>query len=267
MALTPQQNNDQALTDAFTQAPLIVQAFIRNGKFQKFSDELAIYFGASVEKANAAAYEFLFVLLGMTEPQALLTNLVQEAKLSSKEAGDVLDLARTQIFAPLEAAASTEKPETEIVPVLADLPPGKAPVSVMQKQPASKSTAQPTVASVAKPLMPPITRPQPITAAQISVRPGAPAPRPISPVRTEPPARTMQSDIEAMRGGKTPEPFVRTAPAPLQGSNASVRPSTPQVSIPPLAKPAPAPQKTPNVAELSEGLKKYGVDPYREPVE
>lgn len=78
----------------------------------------------------------------------------------------------------------------------------------------------------------------------------APAPRP-APMQEPIRPRTMASDVEALGGGKNvPKPTPRPQPAPMP------KPVMPQ-----------APVQAPSADAVHADLKKYGVDPYREPVE
>lgn len=129
-------------------------------------------------------------------------------------------------------------------------------------------TPAPPQIVVPAPVVPPVPPPPPIP---VSLPPVPEAPRAVpvpepTPVPPPQPARprTMASDVEALQNpGETPMrapvPIPHPAPAPQP-----IAPTPVPKAIPQPPRPA---TPVPNASAVHEDLKKYGVDPYREPVE
>lgn len=259
-----QTTKDQILA-AFEQAPPYVKELVNSGKYTEFMNKVRILGNYHADVLGNISDEILMMLLGMSEPVELMDNLQKEAGITQEEAGMIVDLANDEIFGPLRESL---KKGSESAPV-------QAPRPALVETPAVATGyyPDPTRPNAPAPAPLPVPPPAPIP---VPVPPAPVAQAPIPPV-APPPMRTMVQDIEQMgQGGATPPPVVAQMP-PVSPSAipTPVRPAPeppppyipPPVPPPPPPQPTPNPEDAPNRAEIEATLKRYGIDPYREPVE
>jgi|CXWL01.1.fsa_nt_gi hypothetical protein len=153
--------------------------------------------------------------------------------------------------------------------------PTSAPVTARQPRPQAPQPAmRPQTPPPVRPAVsvPPQSKPTPPVFAPFpKAVPPPPQPAPIAPAprtaeeiaSSQPAIRTMMRDADqAQHPAVAPQPTVVTEPKSI--------PTPPRIATAPVTTPSfdktPA-SPTPNAQELNDTLKKYGVDPYREPVE
>lgn len=234
------------LQQAFAQAPEYVRSYISSGKYDAFTEKIKTVGSFTEDVQSIISNEVLMMLLGMSEPQELATNLVQEAGITAEEADAVVVLANTEIFTPIQNEAQ------------------KAPASIAPRPQASSAPQAPIVP------VPSIATPPPVQPYVPPVPIPAPQPQALPIV---PEMRTMAHDVEAMKNGvpqakpipaqSTPAPVPQTAPIPVQPTPPVVPPEV-GMGARPVTAPTTPRVRTPDSAELTSTLKKYGIDPYRE---
>lgn len=221
--------SSEAVEKAYAMAPASVRFFMDEGLlFQALADLM---------KKNAVSPSLTVplaelgrnALLGLVPPQKFPEELVQIGVPPSAINTITTDFHELVV----KKAAETEVPTEEESGVPAGIEQRMLPEGIT-RQTSSVSTAEVSI----KKTNHPVTKlpPSPLTASRIPVS----APEPAHP-------RTMASDVEAMQGGGKP-----VIPKPVAAPH-------------PIAPPRPAPP--PTVAAVQEDLKKYGVDPYREPIQ
>ncbi len=229
----------ELMLKAYDAAPPHIQAFIESGKMAPFVLRLQQNMSLHVDIADEVSNALLLTLLGVTEP-AELPETLKNMGLSEEQIIQVIKEANREIFIPV-------REETK--------------QNVIGRE--SHLAAQP------KPVPPPPAYQAPVQAAV------SPTPYSVPVVPESPAMRTMVSDVEHLKEAKSQasEPYTipsppKPVPPPVQQPQAP-RPIAPPP--PPIAPRAPivppTPQQTPNETELAHTLKKYGIDPYREPVE
>lgn len=164
---------------------------------------------------------------------------------------------RPQSFQP----APTLRPVS--APVVPQQPRPQAPQAVVRPQ--TPPQVRPAVS------VPPEPKPtSPVFAPFPKAAPPPPQPAPVAPAprtaeeitSTRPAIRTMMRDADqAQHPAPTPQPVAPTQPKPITPPRIATAP----VTTPSFNKTSTTP--SPNAQELSDTLKKYGIDPYREPVE
>ncbi len=262
--LTTEENQ---LLATFQNTPPFIQEFIESGEFSAFTEKLSTKFGFTPDMRTDVSNEILMVLLGVSSPNELPQNLATEAGVGEILIPDIIEEVRNGVFEPLIAKGggepahdlpviiSTETPRTPPPPPPAYVATSTPPVQV--PAPASSPLATfhanlPTNAPSEHAPAPP-TRPTPVpeVKAIFSAQPTKPL--------EEPHARTMAGDIEAMQHGGTPAPQQRV-PVPERENHPQSPPLPPTTTQKPTA-------QEPSASSLQADLKKYGIDPYREPIE
>jgi hypothetical protein len=245
--LTPRE---ALLKEAYDAAPPYIQDFIVSGKFDAFMAELQGKLTIHADIANGVSNEILMMILGLTEPKEFVESLVKHAGVDPKLVGPIVEETNKAVFIPLQEQTRAQR--------VTDTPP---------------ATPRPTPPpSAYVPPAPPAPEPIPV-----------PTP-PIQEIPIVPSMRTMASDVEQINGGGVPAARPYTIPGsaptpPPAPVSAPVPPPAPiTASIPAPSAPVPAPVApivphrersvpAPSREEVTDTLKKYGIDPYREPVE
>lgn len=217
--------------------PAPVRDFVVSDKPGQVVLELSRKYQMHADQADKFHQALLFMLLGVYDPDKFVDKL-SEVGLSQETIQGVLTDLNRLVFEPIK------QKEVATVPQVVPRPP-VAPV------PAPLSDALPI--------------------------------EPAAPIIAPPPMRTMANDIESMSPGGAPQPAAPVAPTPLPAPEApkpTVAPLPPQWSAPvaapkdvpafdktfarPLASAGRPESTTPDLNEVHNTLKKYGIDPYRE---
>ena len=232
------QNPSELLLEAYKLAPVSVREFIDAGGTERLSEALVAQGGFDETTIAKIENEVVLAILGITNPSDFEANLEKEAGVRTDLAQTALRIATEEIFGPL-ALMETEEANATGERLL--------PAHEVEK-----------VASTA-----PIPPSRPVTPPQAPQRP-IPPPQPTTPI-LRPQARTMASDVEAAQAPHQETP--RTAPVrPVAVPVTPVAPPRPVVpAIAPIRPSTPPP--APEAAAIREDMKKYGIDPYREPIE
>lgn len=251
--------------------PKTVRDFMTGKEFGAVVSLLSKKYQLHADQAGQFHQALIFLMLGVYSPDRFVNKLEDEKFPEETVEGILADL-NERVFAPLRKAQRTaEQKASAAAPAarkpLANVPaplgaPGAAPVP-----PAAPRPAPPAPAPVVVPAAP-----------AVSVAPAAPMPSPAPVMPAEPLMRTMAHDVEAMNGPR-PAPQTPAAPSAPAVSVAPAAPApvseTPSAWAAPVAAPrseTPPPHPTraigaPDPQEVTDTLKKYGIDPYREPVE
>jgi hypothetical protein len=285
-------DNDQNLNDllvkAYDAAPPQIQDFIDDERLADFMINLQMTKKMQVDVAGEVSNRILLTLLGVLSPNELPVEL-KAAGVPDEQVDEVLKAANNAIFLPLREEMRNA-PQTPTQPQV----PTQAPSS-----PTTPLVAVPT--PIAMPQAPAPQPVQPVVPAYVPPMPQPPAPtytppvQPVAPpepyVPAAPVARTMAHDVEAMKDGHfvpawappatpapvqqaapaapvfTPMPAPVTAPAPQPKQSAYVPPPINALRAEPVAPKQPASDTLPERKEITDTLKKYGIDPYHEPVD
>ena len=239
--------------------PAPVRDFVSSDKPDQIVLELSQKYQMHADQAGKFHQSLLFMLLGVYDPGKFVDRLLSAGLPESAITGILEDLNRL-VFTPLR--------QSEAAPV---------------------APARPPVVPVPAPLAPPVlatSSPLP-TAPQIPdpfaalTRPSDTSSAPVSPV-APPTMRTMAHDIEGMKTGVAPASYTMSAPpaAPAPVPKAPEQAPLPPSWAAPVAPPSDAPSFTrvpgsspasrnapPDLHEVTSTLQKYGIDPYREPME
>jgi hypothetical protein len=282
------------LSQALAQAPAYIQSFIQSGKYETFLEKVKAISTFNTDVQVKISNEILIMLLGMSEPKELIDNLKREAGITDIQAEAVVVLANDEIFTPLQqeiqasttatkiittsAAQASPLPSPPLVPILSLTTPASEPLLTAPKVSASIATPLPQ---------------QPLPTGNVSSN--EPSWTPTPEIQSVPTMRTMAHDVESMKEG------IRPAPTPYSMPNMPERSVPPQqtqtpvpvvpISLPSTQTPVPEPVPvriwapvsvppsqiptapetsripSPDPTELTNTLKKYGIDPYREPPE
>lgn len=240
---------NEQISRAYDSAPKTVQDFLENGELGMFITSTAATFSLSLEARRTLATLARNALLRLITPSEFEVGISQLSVTPSTKAAIVQNF-KSSVNAIMTMAEP--KQQAQSTPLPTPVPPDH----LLPPSTTEAATLSPHI-SRKQPL--PEEEPRKVSAQQIShatpaqiIDPGRP--RASEPVRVQArfvPPRTMASDVEAMQGQKRRE---KVAPRP-------VAPQGPQVSPAQKQRPAPA------VAAVHEDLKKYGIDPYREPIE
>lgn len=265
------KNITELLIKAYEAAPAHIQAFIDEERLDDFMLELQMKTKMQADVAGIVSDRILLTLLGVIAPQELPEEL-EASGIEREQVESILKAANEAIFLPLREGMRTT-PESRVQsqsPSQAQSREAAPLVSVLKPIYVPESRSVPPVEAAATPTYTPPT-PEPIAPAYIP--PAAPAPAPV--------VRTMAHDVETMKEGAwtpptPPAPPVVSTPPLEQPNTASVSPvvtpEPPQVAyIPPRPEPiTPREQsidRVPERKEITDTLKKYGIDPYHEPIE
>ena len=283
------QKIEESLVRVYEAAPEAIRNFIDEDGVDAFALRMQSRMKLHVDVAQELANRILLTLLGVIEP----TNLPAELKtagVADEQVDEVLKAANEAIFLPLreEMRNAPQAPAQPQVPVQAPSSPQAPLVSVptpiaMPQAPAPQPVVPTYVPPTPQPPAPVYTPPaQPVAAPEPYI-PATPPPAPV--------ARTMAHDVEAMKDGHfvpawappatpapvqqaapaapvfTPMPAPVTAPAPQPKQSAYVPPPINALRAEPVAPKQPASDTLPERKEITDTLKKYGIDPYHEPVD
>ncbi len=268
---------DAQIEDAFAHAPAAVRQAIEDGISAKVVLAIGKKRGLQAERIGAFSETVRNMLIGLLSPAELPGALA--SIMPPDSVATVVDELNRSLVVPLQEYVKNPEKEMEpgvfltaletssdtktLVPPpsLVSPAPTPAPARPVPQVPVAIAASQP---------------PAPVPAPAVSVASPVPGQATASaPVAWQPELRTMAHDIEAMKNGDHSEPApprpaapsVAPAPAPVPP------PSQPDPWAAPVTPPpvnsVPSMTRTPNPdpEELTQGLKKYGIDPYREPVE
>lgn len=236
-----------AILSAFNASPAVVREFITSGKLEQFLSGLQTEAAIPATAMESVSNEVLFALLQIQEPEELEEGLKEEGDVPEEIVGTIVAKVTELVMRLLpeepseEAASAAAKPSTPSPAVRAPHTPLPGPKPILGV-PGTKSVS--------------LTSPLP------SVRQATPMPpsQPAMPA-ARPQARTMASDVEAVQAPMQPAPKP-AAPRPVHAPSAPATPARPVVPSVSSARPA-----APEAAIVRDDMKKYGVDPYREPIE
>lgn len=221
---------DAQVEQGFASSSAPINSFIEEGVFSAEIVKIAEQYG--VPKNNLQAFVLLCrnALIGLVPPNAFS----EELRVLGIPAATIPPLA-TDFHEKIIRAASEFVPPQEDAPLIEPSDSVLENSGVEQRMlPEGHHEIQKTVV-----VAPKIEAPVPIKVT------------PVQQVTSVPPPsnypRTMASDVEAMQGGG--------------------KPATPRPIPPPAPRPMPPPRPAPTVAAVQEDMKKYGVDPYREPLQ
>ena len=227
--------------EALKSAPPAVQEIFAAEETNDFIDELRKRYQLHVDVAGSLGKEIGFLLLGLVSPQDFFKKLTLAGVDTIKAQGIVNDL-NEHIFKPLRTKMQEGGAGTPAPRLLTPTPQPRVDVPPMVRP--SVGTASATVKPVFQPAHPTQT---------------PPVPQRVPP----PPPPNLPGASVAMPAAN---PLPRTVP-PMPVSRPMVPPPTATPSPTGLSQP---PATPPSPKPFSPGvpmLKKYGVDPYREPVE
>lgn len=279
MPITPLISGE-AVRAAYAAAPEYVKDAFDSEVTTEAITRLQEAYKIHVDVVGELGKEVGYLLLGLTSPVEFLNRLVRGG-LDESTALHITEEVNKQIFTPLRAKLQSNTTSSS-TPVATPLEKSPAPAGSSLPGP---STAVPVEAP--PPQVEPTPRVKPIeqkidevTAVQTPVfitpeRASAPTPER---VETKPAMRTMAHDVELMNRG---DATVRNAVA-----QPTIEPSVP-IPIPQPVSPkepsmapyVPSPREdtelprqtlhttSPSRKEITDTLKQYGIDPYREPVE
>jgi hypothetical protein len=249
--------SEDQVEKALNAAPKAVREVLDDGildlQVAKLSQEHRLH----VDQIGLVASCAQNILIGLLSPTQFVTEL-KAVGIQEQTAATILQSLNQEMFKPIHEKLRAEKEEKPV-----SMPEFSVPA------PSQKPTPAPTpryeAPKPSMPVAPPeAMRPLP-PEPPISALPSAP-PQPPPPVFEPPPPqapsmplmRTMEHDVEEMKEGKAPLPFMAPPAAPTPSPVPAPRPQS---------APSPAPSSTPTEQEVHDTLKQYGIDPYREPVE
>lgn len=281
-------DNDQNLSDllvkAYDAAPAPIQNFIDDERLADFMINLQMTKKMQVDVAGEVSNRILLTLLGVLSPNELPAEL-KAAGVPEEQVDEVLKAANDSIFLPLreEMRNAPQTPAPQQAPSSPQAPLVSVPTPIAIPQAPAPQPVQPVVPAYVSPMPQP-----PAPTYTPPVQPVAP-PEPYVPAA--PVARTMAHDVEAMKDGHfvpawappatpapvqqaapaapvfTPMPAPVTAPAPQPKQSAYVPPPINALRSEPVVQKQPVSDTLPERKEITDTLKKYGIDPYHEPVD
>lgn len=239
---------NSAVVSAFGAAPKSVQSFIASGELEKtlasFKAELAIPESAMESVSN----EVLFALLGVVEVEEIEEGLREEKDVPeniiesiAERTAAILERLVPEEYAQDDAPQAKPAPRTgspaPALGLIATPAISKAPVLLPKPVPLPSAPVSP----------PPIkfSPPPAQTTTQAAHQP-APLPRP----------RTMAGDVEAVQTPAVAKPVPTPVATPMQ-------PARPVVPVVPAMRSV---AQSESAATVGDDIKKYGIDPYREPI-
>ncbi len=281
---------DEQIDSAFSKAPQNIRDYIESGKLSTFMLNLVEKSIIHIDTAESVADTIQNMLIGLLKPDQFVSEL-RGLGLSQEISTSITTDVNENIFKPLRAAQQTQRNQAPSTPQPVARPAVQTPRPVApQPAPALRPVSAPVVPqqprpqapqAVVRPQTPPQVRPAvsvppepkptpPVFAPFPKAAPPPPQPAPVAPAprtaeeitSTRPAIRTMMRDADqAQHPAPTPQPIAPSEPKPT----APPRIATAPVTTPSFNKTSTTP--SPNAQELSDTLKKYGIDPYREPVE
>lgn len=275
----------ELLVKAYSAAPPHIQEFIDDERLDDFMVDLQTEKKLRADDAGVIADQLLLTLLGVIDPSELATTLKSDTNLTESQVRQVLEEVNRSIFVPLREKTLTRKSESTqnetsistrpAARLVAQSPrPASWPVSVSRPAP-MPVTPQSQRLQASQQQTPLQARPVISVPPQQKPTPPAPAQKPVSPVPTtsvpqaeeavptHPAIRTMMRDADEAQ--HPAPPVQKPTPSPSVPAVTPPRIATPPVTTPSFNKKSTTP--TPNASDLADTLKKYGIDPYREPVE
>lgn len=257
---------------AYAKAPAPMQDAFSSDATGAVLAELRAQYGLEGESAATLGREVAYMLVGLTNPSQFVPRLIQGG-IPSTTAESIATAINEKIFASLKDSmrelAATVQTEPSVVPPPTPAKPLVPPPSLVPPQAPAPSYVPPPV-----PPAPPTPPPPP---APVAPSPASPTEEASEPWKPE--VRTMAHDVEAIKTGTMPTP---QQPAPVVQPPAPPQPvPTPTQQVPRVPDPWSAPvtpppinsipavthTPVPNPEELKQGLKKYGIDPYREQID
>lgn len=271
------------LTQAYESAPSQVRNLLDSGSFAPFITETAQKYSLSHMARHTLAGISRNAILRLISPEEFSSALAYigipassiEEVMSEFRGHLTQGVAIEQtagVNAPKEEYTSPAEPETPEPGVPENLPKPEPELSLPPAEAAAVNKTPTTLPSPATPVPPAVPSPKPPlekkpapVMSQIPIIPVAPQVIPSVAAPNHPPqARTMASDVEAMQTGQGSTPV--KAPTLSQPARPAPPPVLEMPAAPPVA-PKPAVEREPSMNTVHEDLKKYGIDPYREPIE
>ena len=194
----PNKTRDDAIQEAWNDAPPYVREMLASAEFQNFLKGLEMRFKLSPNSASAASYEIFLALLGFTNPKELPAYLQAYALVPDSAMDALITALDTEVFGPLRKEAGVAK---EAEAKLAE----PQPINRLSKTPLPKDLLIPATSKgssiPASVIVPPATPPVPApTLASVKIPVPKPfgsdlaaplvkvvAPPPTPPVVAEPP--------------------------------------------------------------------------------
>ncbi len=289
-------NLDDLLVKAYDAAPPQIQAFIDDERLADFMINLQMTKKMQVDVAGEVSNRILLTLLGVLSPNELPAEL-KAAGVPDEQIDEVLKAANDAIFLPLreEMRTAPQTPAPQQIPAQAPSSPATPLVSVptpiaMPQAPAPQPAApiytppaQPPMAP--EPYIPPAPVAMPVArtmahdveAMKDGHQPSAWTP-PVAPQNPSPAfsVPTSFSQPQAPVAYKMPQavppaPVFTPTPAPMSAPQpprpAYVPPPINALRPDPLTPKQPSSDTLPERKEITDTLKKYGIDPYHEPLD
>lgn len=240
-----QKDTSGILLENYKVAPKAVQTFISSGALDKFIQETQAKYKLHIDVAGRLSNEILLVLLGVTDPNELPKNVLNEALISEADFASLFKDINDWVFLPIRQQIRKETAIEGRRGVMAASPAYTVPTKSAAAMPLRSATPVPGTAPVqAGPGHFHLENKLPNHPPQQAV-PKAPAPPPAVPAPQPAEGRKLLEDHE--------EPSID-----IKLDKTAVPPNLP--GVPHQAVPAPAP--IPPLPPAS-----YSVDPYREPID
>jgi hypothetical protein len=247
--------------------PAEAKAFLYSSEMGTIIHDIGTKYKLHVDQIGALESEAAAVIIGITKPDELVQNLIDEVNVDqhtseaiAKEINDkvFLKVRSTMKASTFEKTASViaDMPKTPVVSTTVPVVSAPSMEPVTAPKPVTPPIQTPAAAPISKPVTPitpapaaPVI-PKPVTppATQAPVAPAAPASAPVAPK----PAGDPKADMMLSQKTVQVAPTAQTASqgtAPVQASAAAKAPTTPATNTPPAPQPYSA------------------SDPYREPIE
>jgi hypothetical protein len=237
---TPEPTFEENVQAVLGDLPLPVRQFLSSPERDAVVMRLASKYGLHTDQTGQVQRVFLLMLMGISSPDELATELTGMGLPPETVTGLLGDI-NTEVLQRLRI-----QEERASAPAPVSVPPAAPPVIAAPVPP----PPAPTPVFTPPPAPPPVVVPSPVT----------PAP----PVPEHPPMRTMASDMQAVKEHRMPEPLIASVPPPPAPAPAPVVVAAPEpIPTPPPARPVPPPPANLPGAPVDT----YNTDPYREPVE
>lgn len=252
---------DEQIGDIFSKASVEIQEALESQELLDMLHTFETKYLLHTTTVDKTAELIRNLMLGITSPKELNEELILIG-VSPETAEKVLGDINTVMFMPLR-----DKVKPPVIPsqnpAPAPIPPQPIPAVPKPLMPAPSLVPPPPSISS----MPPIAPPAAVLPTEI----------PVSEATAEawkPEVRTMAHDVEAIKTGNAPVSQPPAQPVPPPPAPAPVKeaplpdPWSAPVTPPPVNSiPAVTRTPVPNPEELKQGLKQYGIDPYREQID
>ncbi|GEM_PF-1133223 len=242
----------KALSDAYDVATPQVQEYVRSKKLQGVVGKLQLKLKLDDSVTDQVGYELLMMLLGMSEPEELITNLGAIDGLNEPAITEIASAVTTEIFPQFPSPAPEPEEAKAVVPIKKVTPPAGAVVKKPTLRPSMLPSVKEGALTRILPALPPTptvrTMRSDVESAKITKPVPPPQAKPVLPTITKPPVPAVLTFTPAKPAAPV-VPSITTAPKPT----VPVQPTTP--------KPAASASES---QKLDDSLKQYGVDPYRE---